>query len=58
MPTTNPTTGDRIISRPTTDAYRDNPIWDKWEKRKKAQKALNKLARDRLEKIEVNDGGT
>lgn len=35
MTAKNEHTNDPIRSKPTTDHYRDNPIWDKWEKKKK-----------------------
>lgn len=34
--------GDNGPARPTTDAYRDNPLWDKLEKKKKRKKGKKK----------------
>lgn len=33
----NDITGDNIKSRPSNEAYRENPLWDKLEKQKKGK---------------------
>ena len=54
MATTNSVTGDRIISKPSTDAYRDNPIWDRWDESRKANRAISNNLRQIADKAELN----
>lgn len=37
MATKNEHTGDSIISRPNSEAYRNSPLWDNLEKKKNEQ---------------------